>query len=207
MSNPYIGENIGQNHAAALTLETWHGYGAEEALALAGKNVLILGAGIQRWEDFLLHDYANSANVINLDPIYGNEWSKHEQYTQFRQYRIGKQLCAIAQSLPIGDESVDAVFSTWSAPLIFLEDIADVGVQSEQIRAVAEELYRVIRHDGIVSLCPISTYHASMEEKQNQANFVLRHFRDVGFDCGVTEQCVENDGKLHRSFGLKASKK
>jgi hypothetical protein len=206
MSNPYIGEKTGQNHAAGSTMEAWHGYSPAHMGELDGKDVLVLGAGLQRWEDFAFYDYAPNANVTNVDPIYA-DWVEHRAYVQFPQYRIGKMICGVAQDIPIASSSVDAVFSTWSVPLIFLENIHNPDELSLQTKTVASEMYRVLRLGGFISLSPINTFDASIEEKQNQANFVLRQFREVGFDCKATEAYVQKDGKLHWSLGLRAFKK
>lgn len=173
--------------------------------------------GVARRLYSIFGNSSNAPTVININPQFtdwrmkdqwvngervSNPWYKQhdieagikdamelsgEDYEGYLSQRIA--MAALAQQLPLPDDSVDILVSTWAVPTSFYDcDFAD-----RNHVASYREASRVTKADGISLLGPISKgqfKHASEMLDQALGDSRAYEFKHVGSTCGDHREFV-----------------
>lgn len=183
-SQHFVGDRVGYSLHVQDTMEVGHEMPRGDLGAFSDKTILAIGSGRECWEDAYFSAHAANATVINIDPRYAiAQYGIHVR--KFSRVHSGVELAGLAQALPLRDESVDAVFSSWSIPLVFVEDCQEQEAR-QQITNVAHELWRVLKPEGVISLMPVSDVRLNRMRQLRQQDVVRWTFGSAGFDCETT---------------------
>lgn len=201
----FVGIEKGQSHQAAETMQISHGMTEAQAMQLDGGTVLAIGAGMKRWEEYYFsHVLGPETRVFNLDPAYKLDKDRLGHYLSGVE-RSEPQIAGIGQALPFRDESVDAIFSSWSLPLVLVEHCSLPKV-SREMDKIAAEMMRVLRSGGYVSLSPINNPLAFMHGKRAQKKAIRASLVSAGFDCKIETWTSARRGErsiVKRAIGYK----
>lgn len=207
MITPHIGVNIGYNAHAAETLERGHDIDPSNVQQFAGKTILVVGSGIQCWEDYYLTQFDNlDTRIINLDPLYSH-WYRHQD-KQLAWPRSGHMVSAAGQAIPLRDQTVGAVFSSWSMPLVFADECLGEASARMHMDELACELFRVLQPGGTISLEPIHDPHEDPQTAKGMEKNAVDCFTEAGFDCTTSTLLIDYNGDTHvatRLNGIKQS--
>ena len=190
MPEYHIGVNTMPNIHGRETMEHGHGLLPHQVSDFAGATVLALGAGIQRWEELYFGQLPDlGVNVISLDPVYAHLNGWREQPVEGS--RLGNMVAGIGQAIPLRNESVDVIFSTWSTPLVFFEEsISNISARLH-IEHVAREMYRILRPGGLISLQPVEEYLMYHDVQKAERKTAVEAFSESGFECNLEQFLIK----------------
>jgi hypothetical protein len=182
-----------------------HDFVPESVVGLAGKTVLLLGSGMERWEDYYLTQFGEAGiTMVNIDPLYAI--GDVRDYPTQLGHRSGRLLAGIGQQLPLRNGSIDAIFSTWSMPLLFWENCEPEDAR-QQITLLAAEAARVLVPGGAISLAPIENVGQGRDTRTAQKLATKLCFESAGFQTHLVPAFFHHDdhiGIITRLEGIKS---